>query len=324
MAENTTGRIARVNPAAQARQAQTTKAPAQPKKELSQEQIIANATAPKQNDFRSATGGAYEPVLITETCHLPSRGLLYGSALGDTIELRAMTTIEERMRLSGENFWSTMAAILNRCKVNTDFDVKNMVDFDFFAALVKLRIISYGNNYRTRSKCFVCGKEQDVDVNLDECRVTELPDNFEEPFVIGPLPISGDVLECRFMRVFDHIDIYEKVTDWKRKHPKDTLNNPEYTLLMEHAIVTVNGVNLNEFQKKKYVENMVGADSSYYHDEYQELFYGLHRIGTSTCEETDCGSAVIYEIAPSENFFRATPLTNKRSKSEDAEVQQDS
>ena len=321
MSENTTGRIARVNPAAQAARAQ--QAPTT-KKELTQEQVIANATAPKQNDFRSATGGAYEPVLITETCHLPSRGLLYGSALGDTIEFRAMTTIEERMRLSGENFWSTMAAILNRCKVNTDFDIKNMVDFDFFAALVKLRIISYGNNYKTRSKCFVCGKEQEVNVNLDECKVTELPDDFVEPFVIGPLPISGDVLECRFLRVFDYIDINEKVSDWQRKHPNDKYNNPEYTLLMEHAIVTVNGVNLNEFQKKKYVENMVGADSTYYHEEYQQLFYGLHRIGTSTCEETDCGSAIIYEIAPSDSFFRATPLNNRRSESKDSEVQQDS
>ena len=321
MSENTTGRIARVNPAAQAARAQ--QAPTT-KKELTQEQVIANATAPKQNDFRSATGGAYEPVLITETCHLPSRGLLYGSALGDTIEFRAMTTIEERMRLSGENFWSTMAAILNRCKVNTDFDIKNMVDFDFFAALVKLRIISYGNNYKTRSKCFVCGKEQEVNVNLDECKVTEIPDDFVEPFVIGPLPISGDVLECRFLRVFDYIDINEKVSDWQRKHPNDKYNNPEYTLLMEHAIVTVNGVNLNEFQKKKYVENMVGADSTYYHEEYQQLFYGLHRIGTSTCEETDCGSAIIYEIAPSDSFFRATPLNNRWSESKDSEVQQDS
>lgn len=321
MSENITGRIARVNPAAQAARAQ--QAPTT-KKDLTQEQVIANATAPKQNDFRSATGGAYEPVLITETCHLPSRGLLYGSALGDTIEFRAMTTIEERMRLSGENFWSTMAAILNRCKVNTDFDIKNMVDFDFFAALVKLRIISYGNNYKTRSKCFVCGKEQEVNVNLDECKVTEIPDDFVEPFVIGPLPISGDVLECRFLRVFDYIDINEKVSDWQRKHPNDKYNNPEYTLLMEHAIVTVNGVNLNEFQKKKYVENMVGADSTYYHEEYQQLFYGLHRIGTSTCEETDCGSAIIYEIAPSDSFFRATPLNNRRSESKDSEVQQDS
>jgi hypothetical protein len=319
MAENTTGRITRINPAAQVARQNTAQV-----NETPQEKQIAIATAPKQNDFRSLTGGAYEPVLITETCHLPSRGLLYGSALGSTIEFRAMTTLEERMRLSGENFWSTMAAILNRCKVNTDFDIKNMVDFDFFAALVKLRIISYGNNYKTQSKCFVCGKQQEVNVNLDECKVTELPDDFVEPFVIGPLPVSGDVLECRFLRVFDYIDIHEKVTDWKRKHPKDTLNNPEYTLLMEHAIVTVNGVALNEFQKKAYVEKMVGADSTFYHDEYQELFFGLHRIGTSTCEETDCGSAIIYEIAPSDSFFRATPLDNKRGKSENAEVQQDS
>ena len=92
----------------------------------------------------------------------------------------------------------------------------------------------------------------------------------------------------------------------------------------EAIIHAVNGVNLNEFQKKKYVENMVGADSTFYHDEYQDLFYGLHRIGTSTCEETDCGSAVIYEIAPSESFFRATPLVDRRNKLENSEVQQDS
>lgn len=317
MPENTTGRITRLNPAAQARQ--STNAIKQAELTSTQEPVT-TTVVPKQNDFRSATGGAYEPVLITETCFLPSKGLLYGSALGNTIEFRAMTTLEERMRLSGENFWSTMAAILNRCKVNTDFDMKNLVDFDFFSALVKLRIISYGSNYKTRAKCFICGKEQDIDVNLDECKVTELPDDFVEPFVIGPLPISGDVLECRFLRVFDYIDINEKVTDWKRKHPKDTLNNPEYTLLMEHAIVTVNGVNLNEIQKKKYVESMVGADSTYYHDEYSKLFYGLHRIGSSTCQETDCGSVVVYEIAPSDSFFRATPAANKRNESTDLKV----
>ena len=321
MAENTTGRVARINPTQQARNIQESKN--KPVEDLT-ETKIERARAPKVNNERSLTGGAYEPVLITETCNLPSKGVLYGSALGSTVEFRAMTTIEERMRLSGENFWSTMAAILNRCKVNTDFDMKNLVDFDFFAALVKLRIISYGNNYRTRSKCFICGKEQDIDVDLDTVKVTELPDDFEEPFVIGPLPVSGDVLECRFLRVYDYISINDEVTEWRRKHPKDKMNDPEYTLLMEHAIVSVNGVALNDIQKRRYVESMVGADSTYYHDEIQNMFYGIHRIGSSTCQETDCGSVVVYEIAPSENFFRATPLINKRSESTDTEVQQDS
>lgn len=279
---------------------------------------------PRENKVTSITGGAYEPVLITETCHLPSKGIPYEGHLGSTVEFRAMTTVEERMRLSGENFWSTMVAILNRCKCNTDFDMKNLVDFDFFAAIVKLRIVSYGSNYKINSRCISCGKEQELNIDLDTVAVTELPDDFVEPFVIGPLPMSGDVLECRFLRVFDYIDIHNKVSDWQRKHPKNTLDNPEYTLLMEHAIVSVNGVKLNDIQKHKYVESMIGTDSTYYHDQLNDMFYGLHRVGTVDCEEPDCDSFVLYEIAPSESFFRATPLSDKRSEPQDTEIQQDS
>lgn len=69
--------------------------------------------------------------LITESCKLPSKGLLYNGAIGDTVQLRAMTTIEERMRLSGENFWSTMAGIVNRCLIDCPIDAKDFADFDF-------------------------------------------------------------------------------------------------------------------------------------------------------------------------------------------------
>lgn len=306
---NEKGRIVRANPAASIQRMNSVNHTEPPKTQSVGDNIGKISSMPL-NDERSLTGGVYNPVLITETCFLPSKGKLYGGAVGESIEFKAMTTIQERMRLSGENFWSTMAAILNQCKVNTDFDMKNLVDFDFFAALVKLRIISYGNNYKAESRCMTCGKDQVVDVDLDTLAVTELPDDFVEPFEIGPLPMSKDVLGCRFLRVYDYIDIHNKVVDWQRKHPKDTMNNPEYTLLMEKAIVTVNGVELNDIQKSAYVANMIGADSSYYHEKLSKMFYGLHRIGTSTCKETDCGSLVVYEIAPSESFFRATPISD--------------
>lgn len=270
---------------------------------------IDSTVSGKRNDESSITGGAYQPVLITEVCELPSKGLLY-SALGSTLELRAMTTIEERMRLSGENFWSTMTAILNRCKVGTDYDMSNLTDFDFFAALVKLRIISYGNNYKTQAKCLKCGKEQIVNVNLDEVRCSMLEDDFVEPFEIGPLPMSGDILTCRFLRLYDHISISNEVNSWLKKHPNDVMNNPEYTLTMEKMLVTVNGIKLNDMQKRHYVENMVGADSTMFHDKIDNMFYGIHRLGTCKCEEKDCGATVLYQIAPSESFFRATPLDN--------------
>lgn len=315
MAESNVGRVRRVNPISQAQQ--------QLKNQNTDVKSVDKPTdrvEKRQNDVSKLTGGVYEPVLITETCHLPSKGIPYGKALGDTVQFRAMTTVEERMRLSGENFWSTMAAILNRCKVGTDFDMKNLVDFDFYAAIVKLRTISYGNNYKTRSKCMVCGLEQEVDVNLDEVSVTELPKDFVEPFKVGPLPISGDILECRFLRVFDYIDISNKMDEWRSKHPNDRMNSPEYTLLMEHAIVTINGAELNEFQKKAYVESMIGADSTFYHDALNDMFYGVHRIGTAKCKEPDCDSYVLYEIAPSDSFFRATPILNKRTEPQNDKV----
>lgn len=316
MENNTGARIARLNPNLSINQSSSRTESNAPK--IIPNNILDNSNIQspydktgitRKTDESSITGGAYEPVLITESCNLPSKGLFY-STLGGTLELRAMTTIEERMRLSGENFWRTMAAILNRCKVNTDYDMTNLIDFDFFAALVKLRIISYGNNYKTQSRCLKCGKEQIVNVNLDELKVSAVEDDFVEPFEIGPLPMSKDVLGCRFLRLYDHIAISEEVNKWEREHPNDKFNNPEYTLTMEHMIVTVNGVKLNDMQKSQYVASMIGADSSFFHDKIDGMFYGVHRIGTSICEEKDCGSTVLYQIAPSDSFFRATPLDN--------------
>lgn len=256
------------------------------------------------NFSTSLAGMKNSPVLITETCKLPSKGLLYGNALGDTIELRAMTTIEERMRLSGENFWSTMSAIMNRCLVNSNFDTKNLVDFDFFAAMVKLRIITYGNIYKTRHQCLSCEKFQDVDVDLDNVIITELEDDFVEPIEIGPMPRSGDILGIRFLRVFDHIDILNQSLEYQNKKKKDVMGNPQYTMEMEKMLVSVNGNTLDTIAKRKYIETMVGMDSSYFHRRVEKLFYGVHRIGTEKCSEPDCSGLVVYNILPNENFFR--------------------
>ena len=256
----------------------------------------------------SAINIKQDPVLISETCSLPSKGLLYNGVIGDTLEFRAMTTVEERMRLSGQNFWSTMSSIMNRCLVNnnSNFDVKNLVDFDFFAALVKLRTITYGNIYKTTGTCLSCEDGKEVDVDLDNVVVTTLPDDFKEPIELGPLPRSGDILGLRFLRVFDHIDIANKVNDYNSKHKKNDLGSPEYTLEMEKMIVTVNGNELDSMAKHIYVENMNGMDSSYFHKKIEKLFYGVHRIGTCKCPSEDCDGLVIYQIAPDESFFRAT------------------
>ena len=260
----------------------------------------------KSNFSTSLMGMQKEPTLITESCHLPSKGLLYGGMIGDSVELRAMTTIEERMRLSGENFWSTMANIVNRCLINCPIDAKDFVDFDFFAILVKLRIITYGNGYKVKSRCLNCEKPQDITANLDLLKITDLPDDFVEPIVIDSMPKSGDKLGIRFLRVFDHIDIENKSNEYNvSKHRKEEdLGNPKYTLEMEKMLVSVNDVELDSMAKHKYISNMIGMDSSYFHKTVEKLFFGVHRVGTTICSDDSCGGLVLYQIAPDENFFR--------------------
>lgn len=276
----------------------------QAQKDMPERNVMADYNKATADYSASVLGMTSKPdtALITETCKLPSKGLLYNGVLGDTLELRSMTTVEERMRLSGENFWSTMSSIMNRCLVNSNFDTKNLVDFDFFAALVTLRIVTYGNTYKTTSKCLSCQKVSDYNVELDKLIKTDLPDDFVEPIQIGPMPRSGDTLGIRFLRVFDHIDIVNKVNEYNQKNRNDEFGNPEYTLEMEKMLVSVNGIELDPIAKHMYIEKMLGMDSSYFHNEVEKLFYGIHRVGTDKCGE--CGGLVLYQVAPDENFFR--------------------
>ena len=132
MAENITGtsRVSRLNPNLSINNTGNTleKEPGIKEQDTTSKSSIISTNFNRKVDESTITGGVYEPVLITEVCDLPSKGLLYGGELGSTLELRAMTTIEERMRLSGENFWTTMIAILNRCKINTNFDMQNLTN----------------------------------------------------------------------------------------------------------------------------------------------------------------------------------------------------
>ena len=57
--------------------------------------------------------------LLTETMVIPSAAVkLYGDGFDGHITLRAMTTQEERIRLSGQSFYDTMSRIVNECIVD--------------------------------------------------------------------------------------------------------------------------------------------------------------------------------------------------------------
>lgn len=249
--------------------------------------------------------------LITETILLPSAGRLYGDNFDGHVTFRAMTTDEERIRLSGQSFYDTMSTIMNECIVdnkNNDgtykIDSRAFTDFDFFAACVKLRILSYGAMYKTIATCPVCGHQFKCAIDLTQLIYNFLPDDFSEPYEVGPLPHSGDTLGCRFIRVKDKLDIEKKKTEILAKNPK-YLGDPAYNLEMERRIMTVNGKPMDYIEAEKYVHNMIAMDNSYYHDKIDSKVYGVVRVVTTPCENpVGCHGDAICVVRADRDFFR--------------------
>jgi hypothetical protein len=258
-----------------------------------------------------------EPALITEQFILPSKGKFYGDNFDGTITLKAMTTIEERMRLSAssDNYYEIMSEVVNRCivdNVNNDgsykIDSKRFTIFDFDAVCVKLRIISYGPFYETVAVCTTCGERFKYKVDLRELEFNFVPDDFVEPYMVGPLPSSGDTLGCRFLRVQDRIDINKRAMEIKLKE-SNYIGKPEVELEMTHRIMTINGEQVDTIMCPKYVQHMIAMDTQYYMDNIDTGFYGVSKTGitdcTNTIEGTACKGKALYLVRADDEFFRA-------------------
>jgi hypothetical protein len=251
--------------------------------------------------------------LITETLVLPSAAThLYGDQFDGHLTLRAMTTDEERMRLSGQSFYQTMSAIVNECIVdnkNPDgtykLDCVAFTDFDFFAVCVKLRIMSYGPKYRTIATCPKCGRKFQTSVNLADLAYNLVPEDFTEPYTVGPLPLSGDTLGCRFLRIKDRIDI-EKQRDIILANNPKYQGDPTFNLEMERRIMEVNGKPLDYITAGDYIRDMVAGDSVVYHEEVDKSKdFGVILFNLlDHCEDEDCDGQPFWILRADREFFR--------------------
>lgn len=243
---------------------------------------------------------------FSETFTLPSRGLLYGEEFGSEVVIRSMTTFEEKMRLGSPGFWKTMTSILDAVVTSPEsYESQYMTLFDFYFLMYKMRTVSYGPTYKVSVKCPSCGKTEIIKVNLDDLEVNYLDENFVEPFTVGPLPRSGDTLECRFLRVIDSINNEKRAKEILNKNP-DYVGDPQYILERVSQIVKINGEEKTPPEIQKYVEEMPALDSAYFSQAYNKI---ANDVGLVTyCEGTcpSCGGDLKFSLPFNSEFFRPT------------------
>ena len=134
---------------------------------------------------------------------LPSKGLTYTFEDEDdkTVYIRPMTFDDEKSLTSSRKLGNDPATmLLERCTKNIKCD--QLYPFDKLYIIMKLREISYGEEYNTRIICSNCQGEADITVPIDKLPVREVEDTFEDPVEIT-LPKIGKKIKLTYPRVKD-------------------------------------------------------------------------------------------------------------------------
>ena len=147
---------------------------------------------------------------IFESFILPSKGLIYDKEVNPQITLRSMTTMEEMKRLSPtETPYKVMSDIIEACmQEKPAIPVYDMSLGDYQFLLHKIRIVSYGPEYKMLIKCNECGQVTESIADLDSLEVHEFtPDIIKQKMIT--LPKTKKQI-FRFLRIFLSGDLTTK------------------------------------------------------------------------------------------------------------------
>lgn len=198
---------------------------------------------------------------IAESYELPSKGLIYDKPVASQVELRSMTARDEMKRLNHSAApYKTLADIIEGCMIEKPvIHVYDMALGDYEFLLHKLRIASYGPDYKTELVCPYCGKPVSVTLQLDALELKDFDISEFKELATFTLPKSGKVVSLAYQtpHTLDNIESRSKEMRRKMKTADtdfDTLN----TLL--EAIETVDGAHLDSFSLENFIIGLPAAD----------------------------------------------------------------
>jgi hypothetical protein len=116
------------------------------------------------------------------------------------ITLRPMTFEDEKALASTPKGQDPVNALLSRCLNN--LSISELFLMDKLYVLLKLREISYGDEYKTLVVCPQCKAENEMVIKLSELNVYPVPDDFTDPVDVH-LPVIDKMAKVRLPRVKD-------------------------------------------------------------------------------------------------------------------------
>lgn len=246
---------------------------------------------------------------IAEGYELPSKGLIYDGRMNSHIELRSMTARDEMKRLNPSTTqFKTLADIIEGCMIEKPtVHVYDLALADYEYLLHKLRIVTYGDEYKMTLKCPFCGEIFDTSAHLEDLHVKEIDIAEFEALRTITLPKSGKTVKLKFQtpRMLDDIDV--KTKEMKRKYKEASLNL-ELLVRLSASIDTVDDEKLDPIKMETFINNLPAADMVKIINSLDKLnsCFGIENDLELTC--TSCGGDVKTYFRFGAEFFRPSNL----------------
>ena len=246
---------------------------------------------------------------IMEGYELPSKGRIYNETVDPHIELRSMTARDEMKRLSPSSTpLKTLADIIEGCCIEKPaVHVYDMSLGDYEFLLHKLRIVTYGEDYKVALRCPECSELIEAITQLGQLEVKEFDEEELRNIQTFSLPKSGRIITLNFQspRMLEEMEV--KVKDMKRRYKNVTIDFETLVRLLVN-IDLVDGEKKSEHELENIVTNLPALDLQKILNNIDKLNkqIGLDNVLYLTCPK--CGEEVTTFFRFGPEFFRPTTI----------------
>lgn len=242
--------------------------------------------------------------VIAEEFTLPSLGKVYGEKVNPVVKLKSMTTEHEMKRLApSERPYKNLCEIIDDCLVeNPGISAYDMCMADYIFLLYKLRIVTYGPEYKVMSRCPYCASETEEKVNLDELEVVKYDSNNFAELSSFTLPKSKKNIKLVMQtpRMMDEITVRSKETNKKTKGQGDSA----FLYTLQFMLGTVDGETLDIITSEDFIRKLPMMDTNYIMQRATKLVesFGIKNVLERTCPVCGLDYTSSFRIGP--EFFR--------------------
>lgn len=262
-----------------------------------------NKTIETNEDLKNQSTAVFSnSSAITETVHMPSKGLL--NNVPKEIVIKAIQRKDKKKMLMSETDDVLLSLLQSSIVDPLDFNVYDLLPFEAEYLLYRLRILTYGAQHTFKSSCPHCGSLNEVEMNLNDIPVIEVPNSFNIIFDIPPLPVSGHQLKCKLLTEGER-----KIIRKKAKELVENTGNKaaDIDMIWESRIVAINGNSkMAPIEVTQFLDELNDYDSEYFMEYYNayEGNYGLQTQLHYACD--NCNKKVEDEMPSIYTFFRPT------------------